>query len=97
MSPSINPDIGLLYVVTLEMCDIYTGSAKEPVPSAEERISLMSTDKSLMAPAEPHMPHRLSQFENFSLDDPRGDEAAVARKLLTVLNAMIRTQADFAT
>ncbi len=34
MSPSINPDIGLLYVVTLEMCDIYTGSAKEPVPSS---------------------------------------------------------------
>jgi alcohol dehydrogenase (cytochrome c) len=34
MSPSINPEIGLLYVVTLEMCDIYTGSAKEPVPSS---------------------------------------------------------------
>ena len=34
MSPSINPALGLLYVVTLEMCDIYTGSAKEPVPSS---------------------------------------------------------------
>ncbi len=56
--------------------------AKEPVPSAEERISLMSTDKSLMAPEEPHAPHRLSEFENFSLDDPRGaeeDEAAAAK------------------
>jgi alcohol dehydrogenase (cytochrome c) len=33
MSPSINPKIGLLYVVTLEQCDIYTGSAKEAIPS----------------------------------------------------------------
>jgi len=55
--------------------------AKEPVPSAEERISLMSTDKSLMAPEEPHMPHRLSAFENFSLDDPRGDDKVAAAKI----------------
>ena len=34
MSPSYNPDTGLYYVVTLEMCDIYTTSAKEPVPSS---------------------------------------------------------------
>ena len=34
MSPSYNPDTGLFYVVTLEMCDIYTSSAKEPVPSS---------------------------------------------------------------
>ncbi len=32
MSPSFNPDTGLLYVVTLEQCDIYTSSAKEPEP-----------------------------------------------------------------
>jgi hypothetical protein len=55
--------------------------AKESVPSAEERISLMTTDKSLMAPEEPHMPHRLSEFENFSLDDPRGDDKAAAARI----------------
>ncbi len=32
MSPSYNSDTGLLYVVTLEQCDIYTSSAKEPEP-----------------------------------------------------------------
>lgn len=32
MSPSFNPDTGLLYVVTLEQCDIFTSSAKEPEP-----------------------------------------------------------------
>lgn len=32
MSPSYNPDLGLFYVVTLEQCDIYVSSAKEPVP-----------------------------------------------------------------
>ncbi len=32
MSPSFNPGAGLLYVPTLEQCDIYTGSAKEPEP-----------------------------------------------------------------
>jgi alcohol dehydrogenase (cytochrome c) len=34
MSPSYNPDAGLFYVVTLEQCDIYTHSAKEPVPNS---------------------------------------------------------------
>jgi alcohol dehydrogenase (cytochrome c) len=34
MSPSYNPDTGLFYVVTLEQCDIYTHSAKEPVPNS---------------------------------------------------------------
>ncbi|MCZ2147520.1 MAG: PQQ-dependent dehydrogenase, methanol/ethanol family [Bryobacterales bacterium] len=33
MSPSFNPATGLLYVVTLEQCDIYTSSAKEPAPN----------------------------------------------------------------
>ena len=33
MSPSYNPATGLLYVVTLEQCDVMTTSAKEPVPS----------------------------------------------------------------
>lgn len=32
MSPSFNPEIGLFYVVTLEGCDIYTSSVKEPIP-----------------------------------------------------------------
>lgn len=32
MSPSFNPATGLLYVVTLEQCDIYTSSSKEPEP-----------------------------------------------------------------
>ncbi len=32
MSDSYNPDTGLLYVMTLEACDIYTASAKEPEP-----------------------------------------------------------------
>ena len=53
--------------------------AKEPVPSAEERISLMSTAESLMTPSEPHAPHRLAEFENFSLDDPRDGKAAAAK------------------
>ncbi len=33
MSPSYDPDTGLLYVVALEQCDIYSSSAKEPKPS----------------------------------------------------------------
>jgi alcohol dehydrogenase (cytochrome c) len=32
MSPSYNPNTGLFYVVTLEQCDIYTSSTKNPVP-----------------------------------------------------------------
>jgi hypothetical protein len=48
--------------------------AQQPVPSAEERISLMSTDESLRAPAEPATSRRISGFEKFSLDDPRGDD-----------------------
>ncbi len=32
MSPSYNPATGLFYVVTLEGCDVYTSSAKDPVP-----------------------------------------------------------------
>ena len=48
--------------------------AQQPVPTPEERISLMSTDQSLHMPEEPAVPHRLSEFENFSLDDPRGSE-----------------------
>lgn len=34
MSPSYSPETGLLYVVTLEQCDIYSSSAKDPVPSS---------------------------------------------------------------
>ena len=32
MSPSFNPNTGLLHIVALEGCDIYTSSAREPVP-----------------------------------------------------------------
>ena len=32
MSPSYNPQTGLLYVPVLEQCDIYTSSAKTPEP-----------------------------------------------------------------
>jgi alcohol dehydrogenase (cytochrome c) len=32
MSPSYNPATGLLYVVTLEQCDIFTSSSKKPEP-----------------------------------------------------------------
>jgi PQQ-dependent dehydrogenase (methanol/ethanol family) len=32
MSPSYNPGTGLLYVPTLEQCDLYTSSAKTPEP-----------------------------------------------------------------
>jgi len=47
---------------------------QESVPTPEERISLMSTDESLAAPQEPSVPHRLAEFQHFSLDDPRGDD-----------------------
>lgn len=49
--------------------------AQEPVPSSEERISLMSTDESLNAPAEGARSRKLAEFENISLDDPRGPES----------------------
>lgn len=32
MAPSFNPDAGLLYIIALEGCDVYTSSAREPVP-----------------------------------------------------------------
>jgi hypothetical protein len=54
---------------------------QQPVPSSEERISLMSTDASLMKPDEPSTTHRLSEFENFTLDDPREDRKAAAAKV----------------
>ena len=34
MSPSYNPQTGLLYVPTLEQCDTYTSSSKTPIPRA---------------------------------------------------------------
>jgi hypothetical protein len=49
--------------------------AKEPVPSTEERISLMSTQASLNTPGEP-APRRLSGFENISIG---GKERPAAR------------------
>ena len=48
---------------------------REDVMSADERISLMSTEASLSAKPEPRMPSNISGLENFSLveteDDPR--------------------------
>ena len=32
MSPSFNPNTGLLYIIALEGCDVYTSSAREPIP-----------------------------------------------------------------
>ena len=32
-APSLNPDLGLLYVVSLEECEIYYSSAQKPVPN----------------------------------------------------------------
>ena len=54
--------------------------SKEAVPTSEERISLMTTDRSLMTPEEPAA-HRLAEFQNFSMDDPRGDDAVAAAKI----------------
>jgi hypothetical protein len=48
--------------------------SQQPVPTPEERISLMTTGESLSAPDDPAIPSKLAAFENFSLDDPRGGE-----------------------
>jgi hypothetical protein len=53
--------------------------AQQPVTTPEERISLMSTGESLSAPEEPSAPSKLAAFENFSLDDPREEEAAAEK------------------
>jgi alcohol dehydrogenase (cytochrome c) len=34
-SPSLNPDLGLFYVVALEQCENYYSSAQEPVQAAD--------------------------------------------------------------
>ena len=49
MSPSINPEIGLLYVVTLEMCETYTGSGQGT--RAVERLSRGGGSRQI--PSEP--------------------------------------------
>jgi len=54
---------------------------QQPVPSSEERISLMSTAASLMSPDEPASPHRLSEFENFSMDHPRENRKSAAARV----------------
>ena len=48
--------------------------SQERVPSPEERMHLMSTDESLNAPAESERSRKLAEFENISLEDPRGPE-----------------------
>ena len=54
---------------------------QQPVPSSEERISLMSTDASLMTPEESAPPHHLSEFGNFSMDDPRDSRQPAAARV----------------
>jgi hypothetical protein len=54
---------------------------QQPVPSAEERISLMSTDRSLMTPDASASPHHLSEFGNFGADDRRDDKKAAAARI----------------
>ena len=49
-------------------------SEKEPVPTPEERMRLMSTEESLAASAESERAKKLAEFENISLDDQRGAE-----------------------
>lgn len=48
--------------------------AQERVPTAEERMNLISTDESLNAPVESDRARKLAEFENISLDDPRGSD-----------------------
>jgi len=48
--------------------------SKDAIPTPEERISLMSTDESLAASDDSPASHRLSEFESFTLVDPRGDD-----------------------
>ncbi len=43
--------------------------------SNDERMKLVSTEQSLSMDTEPRMPSNVSGLENFSLSDPRGNEA----------------------
>ena len=61
MSPSFNPATGLLYVVTLEQCDIFTSSSKEPVP-----------DKNFSGGGAGPKPADLGQFFLRALDPKTG-------------------------
>ena len=61
MSPSFNPATKLLYVVTLEQCDIYTSSSKEPVPK-----------KSFSGGGAGPKPSELGQFFLRALDPTSG-------------------------
>jgi hypothetical protein len=54
---------------------------QQPVPSSEERISLMSTDASLMTPDQSAAPHRLSEFEKFGMEDQRKNRDAAAARV----------------
>ncbi|MEM9781335.1 MAG: cell cycle transcriptional regulator TrcR [Pseudomonadota bacterium] len=52
--------------------------ASEAVPTAEDRMSLLSADEALAREEEPleqALPTAIRGLENFSLDDPRGAEA----------------------
>ena len=54
--------------------------SQETVPTAEERISLMSTDESLAAAEDVGAGHRLSEFRTFGLDDPGGAPEPAPKK-----------------
>lgn len=41
----------------------------------EEKLRLMSTDQSLSASREPRLPSSMTGLENFTLSDPRGEDA----------------------
>ena len=46
---------------------------QEAVPSAEERLNLLSTDESLSREEEPALPSNVAGFESFSLDETSGE------------------------
>ncbi|MEL6197171.1 MAG: cell cycle transcriptional regulator TrcR [Pseudomonadota bacterium] len=56
----------------------------ESVPTPEERLSLLSTDEALAAEpemAEAELPTAIRGLENFTLQDPRGDEEEAAPEI----------------
>ncbi|MBI3694509.1 MAG: PQQ-binding-like beta-propeller repeat protein [Acidobacteria bacterium] len=63
MSPSYNAETGLFYVPTLEQCDIYTGSAKDPEPM-----------KGFAGGGGEQIPTELGKFYLRALDPKTGDK-----------------------
>jgi hypothetical protein len=52
----------------------------ERVLTDEEKMRLMSTDQSLSASREPRLPSSMAGLENFTLTDPRADDADRRRR-----------------